>query len=402
MKKILLISDSPYATTGLGRMSKYFLKMLPEFEWVVWGFLHNEFLVRRSNLRRPVWNPKDFPGKVELLSPEAFGEDQYGLDLIPDLIKKIKPDYVLTSMDLDKTVPLIAPINQIRFEQPNLKWINYFPMDREDYKRLEVGIFRYPDINVCITKFGVDKIHSINPKIDIKQIYHPIDASEFPEVSRKEIHKFRDKTWQKQVDKKTFLVGTVNRSFARKNTALLIKSFVKFLQQTENTYAYLHGAQKTFERIDLAKLAEEDEVPQKRLAFLPPTVNEVDAVSPETLNNIYKSLDLFVTLSAGEGYGFTTVEAMLSGIPIIAPKNTCFPELVQDFGYLVDCPMMAFHHNGSTAMWPIVDIDEVVEKLHYVRENYSEAKEKVSKARPWIEKNLSLDTIANQWREILK
>lgn len=399
MRKILLVSDSPFATTGLGRMSKYFLQMLPEFEWVVWGMLHPEFHVRRG-ISTPMYDPNAFPGKFRIYSPKSFGEDSYGFEFIPDLIVQEKPDFLITSLDYNRIVTIAEEIEKLQFTQ-NFKWINYFPMDREDYKRLEVEALRYPDINVCITKFGVETINAINPKVKIEQIYHPIDASEFPHLSPKKINESRNKIWP-EVKKDTFVIGTVNRSFARKDTPRLVRILSEYLSENKNTFAYFHGRRNTFEGMDLGKLAFETEVPEKTMSFIPDGINEVDGVTAETLNRIYRSMNLFVTVSSGEGFGFTAVEALLAETPVIAPANTCFPELIQDHGYLVPTSEMVFHTNSNTSMWPVVNITQVKNQIKYVQDNYEEAKAKAKEGSKWVRENLNLDVIAEQWRQILK
>lgn len=399
MKKIVLVSDSPYATTGLGRMSKYFLRMLPEFEWSVWGFLHPDFNIRKGKYF-PSYEEKDFEAKFKILSPKSFMDDQYGFDLIPDFIESEKPDIVITSMDYHLTAGMIKRIKELQFTL-GFKWVNYFPMDREDWKELELDAFSYPDVNVCITKFGVNKIKSYNPKVNIHQIYHPLDIAEFPEITKSERRDFRFQTWP-STKKDTFLIGSVNRSFARKDTARLVTAFTRFLKKDKDAFAYIHGSRHTVEGLDLGKLAFENGVPEKKLTFLPSSVSEVDGVPQSLLNKIYRSLDLFVTCSVGEGFGFTTAEAMLTETPIIAPHNTCFPELIQDFGYLIEPTEMAWNMPNSTTMWPVVNIDDVVNQMLHVKDNYEEAKEKARAGSKWVKENLNLNVIAEQWREILK
>lgn len=407
-KKILLISDSPYASTGLGRMSKYFLKMFPEHEWIIWGALHPEHMERRGQYR-PVYEESDFEAKFKILSPKTFSDDQYAFEVIPHIIREEKPDIVLFSMDYDRPLKIVHELKALQYEVP-FTWINYFPMDREDYKNLEPDALRFPDINVCITKFGVDKIHEIFPKLDIKQIWHPIDASEFPNVSANNIRKFRDKTWLVKSEdgslgplpKDTFLMGSVNRSFHRKDTARLVRIWSEYMKENSDTAAYLHGSSRTAEGMDLRKLIMETGAPQHRLFCMPNDVPETDALPADAMNKIYRSFDLFVTVSCGEGFGFTTVEAMLAGVPIIAPRNTSFPELVQDFGYLVEPSEMVFFTNSNTCMWPVVNIEDVKKKIQYVRDHYDEAKAKAEAGSKWVKNNLSLEVIAKQWREILK
>lgn len=398
MKKIFLISDSPYASTGLGRISKSFLQMLPEFEWVVWGFNHSEFHLKKGT-QYPMFKEDDFKGKFKLLTPQTFTTDPYGLDLAVDVIKDEKPDFVITCMDFDRFGVAIDKLKNLQFTQ-DFKWVNYFPMDREDYKDLEAEGFRFPDINVCMTRFGVDKMHSIDPKMDIKQIYPAIEKADFPHMTTKEAMDFRLKFWP-ATDRDTFSIGTINRSFARKDTARLVTIFTDFLKQHKDSFAYLHGSRYTFEGIDLGKLAYERGLQEKKLAFLPPSMAEIDAVSQSDLNKIYRSLDLFVTVAGGEGFGFSAVEALLTETPVITPGNTSFPELIQDFGYIIPTAEMAFHQTKSTVMWPIVNIQAVLDQMNYVKDNYAEAKAKAKEGSKWVKKNLNLTTIAKEWRKVL-
>lgn len=54
---------------------------------------------------------------------------------------------------------------------------------------------------------------------------------------------------------------------------------------------------------------------------------------------LYRAASLFVTASEIETFGLVVLEAMASGLPVVAPQATCLPELVEDGqnGYLI-CP----------------------------------------------------------------
>jgi glycosyltransferase involved in cell wall biosynthesis len=394
MSKILLVSDSPFATTGLGRMSKYFLKMFPEHDWLLYA-PHHPVYEYSYGKHIPLYDPEAFGAKFQIISPLSVTGSDYNYSALQHYLKEFKPDFMITSMDYDRILKALGDIKKLQFVM-DFKWINYFPVDREDYKDSEVHGMKFPDVNVCITKFGQERILRANDKLDIKQIYHPIDEAEFPKVH---VRKYRKKAFGIKDD--TFLVGTVNRSFARKDTARLVVAMTKFLQETTNTAAYIHGSATMHEGLDLQTLAVEWGVPPNRMQFMPESLVETYAVDQEMINKFYRSFDLFATASMGEGFGFSTVEALLTETPIVAPRNTSFPELVQDFGYLVDTEGFQFQANDHTSMWPHVNVDDLKEKMLYVKNNYAEAKLNASRGREWVLSNLNLEKIKGQWEKIL-
>jgi glycosyltransferase involved in cell wall biosynthesis len=59
-------------------------------------------------------------------------------------------------------------------------------------------------------------------------------------------------------------------------------------------------------------------------------------VSEEEKTALYQGADLYVTPSLYEGFGLTALEAMASGVPVIAANRTSLPEVVGDAGLLVE------------------------------------------------------------------
>lgn len=402
-KKILLISDSPYSTSGLGRMARYFMEMLPEYQWIHWGVNHPKHEIS-PRYARPIYDINDFNGDFKIISPQQFGDQKdptYAFSYLTAVIKQEKPDYVITSIDYNRIVAHFETIQQLKMVI-GFKWINYFPVDREYTYASELQSFKFPDVNVCISKFGVNKIKEFDKKVKIDQIYHPIDAAEFPEVDNKEINEFKQKYYGGVLGKKDFLVGTVNRNFARKDPVRTLDSFIKFNKKNPRSMMYFHGSRITYEGHDLTAIANQLGITPQKLIFPSVDFAETDGYPQEVLNKIYRTFDLFTTSSMGEGFGFTTVEAMLCEVPIIAPKNTTFPELVQDFGYLVDTKDWVFFYNNYDVPWPIVDQKDFVDTMQYVYDNKEETKEKTKKGREWVIKNLNLNTIRDQWKKILK
>lgn len=78
-------------------------------------------------------------------------------------------------------------------------------------------------------------------------------------------------------------------------------------------------------------------------------------VSREELVNIYQEADVFVFPSLCEGFGHVILEAMATGLPVIATENTAGPDIITD-GY-----------DGFIV--PVCCVDTLVEKLDHLYHN---------------------------------
>ena len=56
----------------------------------------------------------------------------------------------------------------------------------------------------------------------------------------------------------------------------------------------------------------------------------------EDLRAIYQGADLFVFPSLQEGFGIPPLEAMASGVPVVASRSTSIPDVVGDAAILFD------------------------------------------------------------------
>jgi len=153
------------------------------------------------------------------------------------------------------------------------------------------------------------------PARKVTQIYNGVDAGRFhPAVSPASIPGCpfnRPEHW---------LVGTVGRMQTVKNQALLARAFIRALELDPSLKARLRlvmvgdGPLRAAAQQMLAAAGVAD------LAWLPGERHDV----PEIL----RGLDCFVLPSLGEGISNTILEAMASGLPVIATQVGGNPELV--------------------------------------------------------------------------
>jgi glycosyltransferase involved in cell wall biosynthesis len=79
-------------------------------------------------------------------------------------------------------------------------------------------------------------------------------------------------------------------------------------------------------------------------------------VPQEDLPRIYSGADAFVYVSLWEGFGLPVLEALASGVPVIASNTSSLPEVVGDAGILVDPQSVA---SIATAMKTLVTDEQL-------------------------------------------
>ena len=110
-----------------------------------------------------------------------------------------------------------------------------------------------------------------------------------------------------------------------------------------------------------------------------------DKISAEELTQLYRTADVFVLPSKGEGWGLPLIEAAAHGLPIITTMYSAQTEFLQhiessvvpveyDLGPIT-CP--EFRHfyptrDGNWGNWAVPRVDSVANALIHARENLSE------------------------------
>ena len=121
------------------------------------------------------------------------------------------------------------------------------------------------------------------------------------------------------------LVGCFGRIRAQKGTDVFVEAMLRMLPSRPDVGAVVLGratAQHADfldglkQRVASAGLAD-------RIIFAP-------EVAPSQTPAWYRALDIFVAPQRWEGFGVTPLEAMASGVPVVATRVGAFPELVDD------------------------------------------------------------------------
>ena len=130
-----------------------------------------------------------------------------------------------------------------------------------------------------------------------------------------------------------FLVGCFGRVRFQKGIDVFVKSMIEICKLNPEVHGIISGKVTTDNRKyteDLKQLIESEGL-NKRILFLgeQPT---------ENLPLLFRSLDVYIAPQRWEGFGLTPIEAMSSGVPVIATRAGVFEEMIipNKTGYIVE------------------------------------------------------------------
>jgi sugar transferase (PEP-CTERM/EpsH1 system associated) len=191
-------------------------------------------------------------------------------------------------------------------------------------KALRPFVDRYIAVSRDLESWLIDYIHVGRHKV--RQIYNGVDQARFsPRVDARCLAGLPDGFMPED----GLLIGSVGRLAQVKDQASLLRAFALLQQQPEGRRDHLRlmlvGDGPLFQ--DLHCTAEELGIVDK--VWMPGDRKDI----PELL----RSMDVFVLPSLAEGISNTILEAMASGLPIVATDTGGTPELIEpgDNGLLV-------------------------------------------------------------------
>lgn len=125
-------------------------------------------------------------------------------------------------------------------------------------------------------------------------------------------------------------------------------------------------------------------------------------LSLEGLRELYYSAHVFFFPSRGEGAGLTPLEAMATGLPVIAPPYTGMKDyMLPAHSYPVPFHLEQAHYGLDTKLCEAEQEDLVV-KLRYTYDHLREAMRKGWKAADFVREYFTLDSMGLRMKEVLE
>lgn len=397
--KMLFYGESPVCTSGVGRLHDMLVReFAKDFDITMIAVDHPNFVIRSGSVFVEYDNKK-YP--IMLTAP--YEGDSEGARLFAQALQREKFDVIFTSRDFQHQMRVFKFIDEAR-RTTGAKWVSYFPIDRSTVMDVETQFYSLPDASICISQFGRNQLVALDKKLTdkIKVIWHPVRFEDFPLMSAAECKEFRDKSYP-HFTNKDYIILSVNRNIPRKDIPRALQIFAKFNKQNKKAKLYLHCKPEDVGgdlRINAKELGID---PHEYLTSAQKTVKS--ALPQNILNSIYQSCNLLISTSRGEGFGYSTAEAMATKLPVLVPRNTAFIDLVgenEERGYFIDADELICDFGSGNVYRHLSSIESGLKQLNHIYAHQDEAKAKAEAAYKWAVDNLSLSIISKQWQGLFK
>lgn len=381
--KVLAYLDAPSSATGFSTVSRNILMGLHStgrYEIEVLGINY-------------YGDPHNFPFKIW---PVAIGDpknDPYGRTKVFNMIRQMEFDILFFLQDtfiLDFVPELISHLKSIN---KKFKSIVYYPIDGRP-KTQWINNIKDCDYIVAYTEFGKALTYEVCPAIKNKEILvipHGVNTKEyFPIENTETLNSFRKQYFGANYDK--FIYMNLNRNQRRKDIPRTIHAFNEVKKIIPSALLYLHCASLD-QGWDLKEVCKYFNLSTERDVIFPVNFGPNQGFPREIVNYIYNSVDCVVSTATGEGFGLSFIESMATKTPVIMPNNTSLTELIlPERGYLVNSGsnlnLFTVLTQDNDIMRPLVDVEDLIDKMLHVYNNKNEVATKVNNAYEWVTNNM--------------
>ena len=391
---VLAYCDSPTCATGFGTVSRNIFEGL---------YATGRYQIDVLGIN--YWgDPHNFPYRIW---PTGTNQqrDPYGRKKVCSMIPQMNYDILFFLQDtfIMDFLPELIPFLQQQGKK--FKSICYFPVDgvpKEQWIK-NISVVDYP---VAYSEFGktqATKAYSECPELDV--IPHGVNTRDYFPLPEEQVKEFRVRYFGEYADR--FIFMNLNRNQQRKDIPRTIQAFTEFRKEVPESILYLHMAQND-QGWNLPEVLKAYNLDMSKDVIFPQNFGPNQGYPRQVVNMLYNCVDCVVSTTLGEGWGLSWSEAMAAKTPIIMPRNTALVEAISDDrGYLVNSgtnpSLFTVLPHDNEVIRPLVDVDDMVEKMLEVYNNYDAAVEKAENAYKWVTTELAWGSdgpIVDRWIKV--
>lgn len=391
--KVLVLSDHALSTSGVGTQTRHLLTGL--IEKGCWTFRQFGAALKHSDYRTVVVN-EDL-----IIKPiDGFGNP----DLLRVTIATEKPDAIFLFTDPRFFIWLFEMEDEIHQSCPIVWWHVW---DNYPYPEFNDVLYQATDLINCHSHMTYTMIKDRYPK-KTNFIPHALPNNLYFPIDRKIVDQNKVEILGK--DRLDHFVGIwVNRNAKRKRPSDVIMAWKGFIDKLEKEHGHkkatliMHTDPRDNEGPNLIKVVENLNL-ENNVFF------STQRLEFEKMNVLYNISDFCISMSFAEGFGLSTLESMMTGTPIIAPKTGGLTRQVVNHkdqtenGVALDVKVKTLV--GSQTVPYIYEdyasIEDATEAMNKLYKMSSFERELLSKkVYDYATKEFSLKSTVNAWHETM-
>lgn len=285
------------------------------------------------------------------------GGDLFGVGRIVWMCDAVQPDAILIQQDPWNFPHYVARLKGVP-EYKDLPVIGSVAVDGLNCRGTDLN-----DLTLAIfwTRFGEEQARRGGFTSTSAVVPLGVDLTIYAPGDRREARQ-RLKLPERCLD--GFIVGNVNRNQPRKRLDLSIRYFARWWEEAgrpKNAFLYLHVAPTGEVSYDVRQLSSYYGILHQLILLEPePWYGQTNEFMVDT----YRSFDVQISTSQGEGWGLTTLEGMACGIPQIVPEWAALGEWAKTYAIPVPCTTTAATIGRYNAIGGVADEEQFVKALH--------------------------------------
>lgn len=299
--RIVIGSNAPFAGTGYGTQVKQLVPRLRvlghEVAVHAWYGLEGGILAMDGVTMYPKYR------------------HGYGNDIVGAHANHFKADIVITLIDAWVLDAAMVP--------PHIKFCPWFPVDMEPIPPPVLNVVKDAYQPIVYSRFGERMAR--NAGLDVRYVPHGIDCQVFSPGDKTEARE------RCGLPKDAFIVGMVAANKgnpSRKAFPEQLTAFAQFARRHTDAVLYLHtnkGVDDGMGGVNLPELINYLEISDR--VIFPDPYGQILGYPEAHMVALYRSFDVLLSVSRGEGFGIPIVEAQACGTPVIVGDWTSMPEL---------------------------------------------------------------------------
>ena len=390
--KILTISDSPLAPSGVGTQTNYMIQSLLKTG-------KYSFISIGGAIKHQSYNPiktEEWGDDWVILPTDGYGTPEQ----IRSLVRSERVDALWFMTDPRFFGWLWEIEDEIR---PLCPMVYYHVWDNYPYPKFNEPLYSSTDVIVSISKVTDDIVRNVSPQVECVHIPHAVPDDIFRPLDQGVIDSLRKDNLGDETNK--FICFWNNRNARRKQSGTLIYWWKKFLDKVGHDKAKLIMHTDVYDPYgqNLQSIIESLGLTNGEVVF------SQNKISPQDMAAFYNMADLTINISDAEGFGLGTLESLSCGTPIVVTMTGGLQEQVTDgenwFGVGLKPSSKAII--GSQEIPYIyedrINEDEFVDALEKMYNlSNEERKELGAKGREHVLNNYSFKLYAERWEDLFK